>query len=457
MTKDKTNKSDVQAWTFEPRTIESGKLESGIEPLQASTLEVKSLQGPNDVEIMAPVGSYESLMAAIGGGANSVYFGIGNLNMRSKSSKNFTLDDLIKISEICKENNIRTYITLNTVIYDHELPAMREIVDAAKANNITAIIASDQSVIQYAYSVGMEIHMSTQTNITNIEAVKYYSQFADVMVTARELEIKQVKAITTAISRENICGPSGNLVQIEVFAHGALCMAVSGKCYLSLDNLNSSANRGACLQQCRRKYTVTDKETGEQLEIDNEYIMSPKDLNTVALLDHLLDAGVRVLKLEGRGRSPEYVKTITSVYREAVDAWFTGEYNQENIDKWNERLSKVYNRGFWDGYYMGSKFGEWTEDYGNQATEKKVYIGKVTNYFAKIGVAEIKIESHDLKKGEEIKIIGETTGVYEDFIDEIRLELTSVDSVVKGDICSIATKELVRRGDKLYKVVKTGK
>ena len=416
-----------------------------------------TLQSPSDVEIMAPVGSYESLMAAIQGGANSVYFGIGNLNMRSKSSKNFTLNDLVKISEICQQNSIRTYITLNTVIYDHELPAMREIVDAAKVNNITAIIASDQSVIQYAYSVGMEIHMSTQTNITNIEAVKYYSAFADVMVMARELEIKQVKAITTAITEQNICGPSGNLVQIEVFAHGALCMAVSGKCYLSLDNLNSSANRGACLQQCRRKYTVTDKETGEQLEIDNEYIMSPKDLNTVALLDHLLDAGVRVLKLEGRGRSPEYVKTIASVYREAVDAWFRGEYNQQNIDKWNERLGKVYNRGFWDGYYMGSKFGEWTEDYGNQATEKKVYIGKVTNYFQKIGVAEIKIESHSLKVGEEIKIIGETTGVYETVIEEIRLDLEPVKEVVKGDLCSIATKELVRRGDKLYKVVKTGK
>ncbi len=295
----------------------------------------------NSVEIMAPVGSYESLMAAIQGGANSVYFGIGNLNMRSKSSKNFTLDDLVKISNICKEHSIRTYITLNTVIYDSELVTMREIVDAAKKNDITAIIASDQSVIQYAYSVGVEIHMSTQTNITNIEAVKYYSQFAEVMVTARELEIKQVKAIITAIKEQNICGPSGKLVQIEVFAHGALCMAVSGKCYLSLDNLNSSANRGACLQQCRRKYTVTDKETGEQLEIDNEYIMSPKDLNTVALLDYILDAGVKVLKLEGRGRSPEYVKTISSVYREAVDAWFAGEYTQENIDQWNARLSKV--------------------------------------------------------------------------------------------------------------------
>jgi len=412
------------------------------------------LRKPEDVEIMAPVGSYESLMAAIQGGANSVYFGIGNLNMRSKSSKNFTLDDLIKISNICKENNIRTYITLNTVIYDSELSTMREIVDAAKQNDITAIIASDQSVIQYAFSVGMEIHMSTQTNITNIEAVKYYSQFAEVMVTARELEIKQVKAITTAIREQNICGPSGELIQIEVFAHGALCMAVSGKCYLSLDNLNSSANRGACLQQCRRKYTVTDKETGEQLEIDNEYIMSPKDLNTVALLDYILDAGVRVLKLEGRGRSPEYVKTIASVYREAVDAWFAGEYNQENIDKWNERLSTVYNRGFWDGYYMGSKFGEWTEDYGNQASQRKMYIGKITNYFNKISVAEIKIESHDLLIGDEIKIIGETTGVYEALVDEVRLELDPVDRVVKGEVCSIKVSDIVRRGDKLYKVVK---
>lgn len=410
-----------------------------------------------DIEIMAPVGSYESLMAAIQGGANSVYFGIGNLNMRSKSSKNFSLDDLIKISGICKKNNVRTYITLNTVIYDSEIETMREIVDAAKKQDITAIIASDQSVIQYAFSVGMEIHMSTQTNITNIEAVKYYSQFADVMVTARELEIKQVKAITTAISEQNITGPSGELIQIEVFAHGALCMAVSGKCYLSLDNLNSSANRGECLQQCRRKYTVTDKETGEQLEIDNEYIMSPKDLNTVALLDHILDAGVRVLKLEGRGRSPEYVKTITSVYREAVDAWFEGNYNQENINGWNQRLSTVYNRGFWEGYYMRRKFGEWTEDYGNQATQRKIYVGKVTNYFGKIGVAEVKIETHDLSVGDEIKIIGETTGVYEADVDEVRLDLDPVQKVVKGDVCSIKVNELVRRGDKIYKIDKVKK
>jgi len=406
-----------------------------------------------DIEIMAPVGSYASLMAAIQGGANSVYFGIENLNMRSKSSQNFTIDDLVEISRICKENNIRTYITLNTVIYDHELEKMRSIVDAAKSNGITAIIASDMSVINYATSAGMEIHMSTQTNITNIEAVKYYAQFADVMVTARELQLEQVKSITTSIKEQNITGPSGDQVQIEVFAHGALCMAVSGKCYLSLDNLNSSANRGACLQQCRRKYVVTDKDTGIELEVDNEYIMSPKDLNTVSFLDKILDAGVRVLKLEGRGRSPEYVKAVASVYREAVNAWFDGEYNQENINNWNERLEKVYNRGFWDGYYLGRKTGEWTEEYGNQATERKMYIGKVTNYFSKIKVAEIKIETNSLAVDDQIKIIGSTTGVYEDIISEIRLDLNTVKEAVKGDICSIPVKELVRRGDKLYKTV----
>ena len=406
-----------------------------------------------DIEIMAPVGSYASLMAAIQGGANSVYFGIENLNMRSKSSQNFTIDDLVEISRICKENNIRTYITLNTVIYDHELDKMRSIVDAAKSNDITAIIASDMSVIKYAASADMEIHMSTQTNITNIEAVKYYAQFADVMVTARELQLEQVKSITTSIKEQNITGPSGDQVQIEVFAHGALCMAVSGKCYLSLDNLNSSANRGACLQQCRRKYIVTDKDTGIELEVDNEYIMSPKDLNTVSFLDKILDAGVRVLKLEGRGRSPEYVKAVASVYREAVDAWFDGDYKQENIDKWNKRLAKVYNRGFWDGYYLGRKTGEWTEEYGNQATERKMYVGKITNYFSKIKVAEIKIETNSVAIEDQIKIIGPTTGVYEDVISEIRIDLNTVKKAVKGDICSIPVKELVRRGDKLYKIV----
>lgn len=407
-----------------------------------------------DVEIMAPVGSYESLMAAIQGGADSVYFGIGKLNMRSNSSKNFTLDDLVKISEIAKEHGLRTYITLNTVIYDEELEDMKRIVDAAKANNITAIIASDQSVIQYAHRQGMEIHMSTQANITNMEAVKYYSQFADVMVTARELNLNQVKYITTQIREQNITGPSGELVQIEIFAHGALCMAVSGKCYLSLDNLNSSANRGACLQPCRRKYIVKDKESDLELEIDNEYIMSPKDLNTVALLDKMLDAGVRVLKLEGRGRSAEYVKTVAAVYREAVNAWFDNDYTQEKIDEWNNRLATVYNRGFWDGYYMGRKMGEWTENYGNQATKRKLYVGKVTNYFKKIGVAEIKVEANILALNQEIKVIGPTTGVYEDTVSEIRLDDgAEVNQAPKGSVCSIKTNELLRRGDKVYKVV----
>ena len=410
-----------------------------------------------DIEIMAPVGSYASLMAAIQGGADSVYFGIGKLNMRSNSSQNFTLDDLKEITRICREHNIRTYITLNTVIYDHELEEMKKIVDAAKANGISALIASDWSVITYARSRGMEVHMSTQTNITNIEAVKYYAQYADVMVTARELQLEQVKAITRTIKDQNITGPSGKLVQIEIFAHGALCMAVSGKCYLSLDNLNSSANRGACLQPCRRKYIVKDKESDLELEIDGEYIMSPKDLNTVSFLDKILDAGVRVLKLEGRGRSAEYVKTVAAVYREAVDAWFEGNYTQERIDDWNERLATVYNRGFWDGYYLGRKLGEWTESYGNQATVRKMYIGKVTNYFSKIGVAELKIETHDLALEDEIKIIGPTTGVYEDTISEIRLDYDPVKKAVKGDVCSIPVKELVRRGDKVYKMVPADK
>ncbi len=410
-----------------------------------------------DIEIMAPVGSYASLHAAIQGGADSVYFGIGKLNMRSNSSQNFTLEDLKEISRICQEHNIRTYITLNTVIYDHELEEMKQIVDAAKVNSISALIASDWSVITYARSKGMEIHMSTQTNITNMEAVKYYAQFADVMVTARELQLAQVKAITETIKEQNIKGPSGKLVQIEIFAHGALCMAVSGKCYLSLDNLNSSANRGACLQPCRRKYIVKDKESDLELEIDGEYIMSPKDLNTVSFLDKILDAGVRVLKLEGRGRSPEYVKTVAAVYREAVDAWFAGDHTQERIDKWNDQLATVYNRGFWDGYYMGRKLGEWTEEYGNQATQRKTYIGKVTNYFSKIGVAELKIETHDLSIDEEIKIIGPTTGVYEDKVLEIRLDYDPVKKAVKGDVCSIPVKELVRRGDKVYKIVPADK
>ncbi len=406
-----------------------------------------------NVEIMAPVGSYESLMAAIQGGADSIYFGVGQLNMRSKSSNNFGIDDLVEISKICKENKIRSYLTVNTVIFDEELDQMEEIVNAAKENELTAIIASDQAVIQYANEIGMEVHMSTQANITNIGAVKYYSQYADVMVTARELSLKQVKTITNTIKEQNITGPSGNLVDIEIFAHGALCMAVSGKCYLSLDNLNSSANRGACLQICRRPYEVKDKDGGVELEVDNEYIMSPKDLNTIGFLDKILKAGVTVLKIEGRGRSPEYVKTVVECYKEAVQAYFNDEYTEENIEKWNAKLGSVYNRGFWDGYYLGKKLGEWTERYGSQATHRKMYVGKVTNYYSKLGVAEIKIETNDLNKGEEIKILGPTTGVYEDVIEEIRVDLKPTERTVKGEFCSIPVKSLVRRGDKLYKVV----
>ncbi|MBN2747033.1 MAG: U32 family peptidase [Bacteroidales bacterium] len=406
-----------------------------------------------EVEIMSPVGSMEMLMAAFQGGANSVYFGIGNLNMRSKSSKNFTLDDLATIAQLCNERNVKSYITLNTVVYDKELEEMRKVVDAAKNQGITAIIASDISVIQYAYSQGVEVHISTQSNVTNIEAVKFFAHFADVMVTARELNLGQVKDIINTIEKENICGPKGELIRIEMFAHGALCMAVSGKCYISLDLMNSSANRGACLQACRRPYHVTDKDGGLEMEIDNEYIMSPKDLKTLDFLDQILATGVRVLKIEGRGRNPEYVKKVTQVYRQAVDAYFEGNFNQENLEKWNQTLSSVYNRGFWDGYYLGRKVGEWTEQYGSQATQKKVYVGKITNYFKNIQVAEIKMESHDLKVGDGIYIIGESTGVYEDVISEMRLDLKPVEKVVKGDIFSIQTKEIVRRNDKVYKIV----
>jgi len=409
-----------------------------------------------EIEIMAPVGSYESLMAAIQGGADSVYFGIGKLNMRSRSSKNFTLDDLAEISKICHQYGIRTYITLNTIIYDGELDEMKQIVDAAKANDISAIIASDLSVIQYSRSQGVEVHMSTQTNITNIEAVKFWANFADVMVTARELTLEQVARITKQIAEEQVKGPSGNLVQIEIFAHGALCMAVSGKCYLSLDNMNSSANRGACLQVCRRGYKVTDLDGEVELEIDNEYIMSPKDLKTIGFLDKILKAGVRVLKIEGRGRPADYVKLVSRIYREAADAWFSNEYTKENIEKWDRELKTVYNRGFWGGYYLGKKMGEWTKSYGSQATKRKEYIGKVTNFFSKIGVAEIKIETKELNVGDEIQINGPTTGVFQGVISEVRVNEISVQKTIKGDVCSMPINQKVRRMDKVFRVFDGG-
>ncbi len=407
----------------------------------------------DDIEVMAPVGSYEALSAAIQAGAGSVYFGIGKLNMRSKSTKNFNLDDLGVISNICHENGVKSYVTVNTVVFDEEIEEMHALLDAVKANGISAVIASDQSVIQYAREIGVEVHISTQCNITNIEAVKYYSQFADVMVTARELNINQVRHITEEIERRNITGPGGDLVRIEVFCHGALCMAVSGKCYLSLDNFGTSANRGACVQPCRRGYEVTDKDKEITLAIENEYIMSPKDLCTLPFLDKVLASGVKVLKIEGRGRSPEYTKLTVSVYREAVDAVRNGTFDEEKVAAWLARLKSVYNRDFWDGYYLGRKMGEWTTKYGSQATKTKLFVGTVTNFFGKISVAEIRMETHDIKLGDEIMIIGPSTGVYEDTVREIRVDLNPVEMSVKGELCSIPTNDTVRRGDKVYKII----
>ena len=407
----------------------------------------------SDIEIMAPVGSYESLMAAIQGGANSVYFGIERLNMRAKSSNNFNTEDLKNIAGICNENSIKNYLTLNTIIYDDDLKLMRKIVDAAKESGITAIIASDQSVLNYAFSQGVEVHISTQMNISNIETVKFYANFADVVVLARELTLKQVARIADAIEKKQIQGPSGNLVRIELFAHGALCMAISGKCYLSLHEMNSSANRGACLQTCRKSYIVTEKESGNELEIDNEYIMSPKDLSTIDFLDKIINSGVKVLKIEGRARPPEYVKTVSSCYDEAIHAIIDKSYTKEKIEIWKEKLSSVFNRGFWDGYYLGRKLGEWSKKYGSQATKRKIYIGKGTNYFTNIKVAEFKAEAGSLNVGDEILITGPTTGVIETTVKEIRVDLKNVDRAEKGDSFSIPVDQIVRRSDKLYKVV----
>jgi putative protease len=409
------------------------------------------------VEIMAPVGSYESLTAAIQAGADSVYFGIEKLNMRAHSSNNFTFDDLKKIDEICRKNNMKTYLTVNIVIYDKELQLMREVIDAAKKYNVTAIIASDISAIQYARSIGVEVHISTQLNITNTEALKFYSQFADVVVLARELNLNQIGEISKSIKENNIIGPSGNLVKIELFVHGAMCMAISGKCYLSLHEKNSSANRGACLQTCRKSYIVTEKESGNELEIDNEYIMSPKDLYTIHFLNKVLDAGVSVLKIEGRARPAEYVKTVAECYSEAVEAYFNKDFNEEKIKNWKKRLSSVFNRGFWDGYYLGQKLGEWSHKYGSRATKRKIKIGKGTNYFSKIKIAEILIESYTLSVGDEILITGPTTGVVQLKIPEIRVDNKKVNTANKGERCSIAIEKLIRRSDKVYKIVDADK
>ena len=404
-------------------------------------------------EVMAPAGSKDAMVAAIKAGADSVYFGVEQLNMRARQTNNFLVDDLPEVARLCNENGVKSYITLNTIIYDHDISLMRRIIDKAREAGITAVIASDLAVMNYCRKVGMELHVSTQSNITNIETVELFSDYADVMVMARELTLKQVGDIVKAIERNDIRGPKGELIQVEIFAHGALCMAVSGKCYLSLHSHNASANRGACIQNCRREYTVTDEE-GIELQIDNEYIMSAKDLCTIDFLDKILEAGVRVLKIEGRGRAADYVYTTTKCYREAVDAFEEGTYTPEKVEVWKEKLSEVYNRGFWDGYYLGRKMGEWSNVHGSVATTKKIYIGKGVKYFDKIGVGEFLLESHDINVGDRLIVTGPTTGLVEAVAEEIRLGSgDAVQKAGKGNTISLKISEKIRPSDKLYKVV----
>ncbi len=407
----------------------------------------------NKIELMAPVGSFESLHAAIQAGANSVYFGIEQLNMRARSIANFTTDDLAEITAICRQHEVKSYLTLNTILYDHDINLMKSIVDTAKENKVDAIIASDYAVLNYAKQQGVEIHISTQANVSNIDTVEFFAAYADVVVLARELSLMQVAAITRDIKRRNITGPSGHLVQVEMFAHGALCMAVSGKCYLSLHSDFASANRGACIQNCRRSYIVKDKENDVEFEVDNEYIMSAKDLCTIDFLDEMLKAGVSVLKIEGRGRSADYVFTTISCYREAIDAYQDGSYTKEKAVAWKERLATVFNRGFWDGYYLGRKMGEWSDVYGSKATKRKMYIGKGVKYFDKAGAAEFKMEAQTLEPGNEILITGPTTGVVQATVTEIRVNNLSTAIAVKGDTISIALDHKIRASDKLYKIV----
>ncbi|MFO7868020.1 MAG: U32 family peptidase [Bacteroidales bacterium] len=407
-----------------------------------------------DIEIMSPVGSYESLAAAINAGAGSVYFGLEMLNMRARSSQNFTRSDLSEIVSICRTHSVKTYVTVNTILYDTDLEILDSLMQAVHEHEVSAVIVSDIAAIQAARKYGVEVHISTQLNISNIEAVRFYAQFADVMVLARELHLPQVKAISDAIIQENITGPSGNLVQIEMFVHGALCMSISGKCYLSLHEQNASANRGACMQTCRKAYIVTEKESGDELEIDNEYIMSPKDLCTIGFVDELIDAGVSVFKIEGRARSPEYVKTVTQCYKEAVKSYNHNEYTEEKIALWREKLSRVFNRGFWNGYYLGQRLGEWSKKYGSSSTIRKMKLGICTNFFTKIGVAEFHMQSGELSVGDTIYVIGKTTGVVEMEVQEIRVHLESVETTKKGEVCSVKTAKLVRRGDTLYKIQK---
>ena len=407
-----------------------------------------------EFEIMAPVGSYESLMAAIQGGADSVYFGIEGLNMRSRSSNNFTTDDLRRIADICREHGIKSYLTVNTVIYGEDLPLMRTIIDAAKNAGVSAIIAADVAAMSYANSIGQEVHLSTQLNISNAEALKFYARFADVVVLARELNLTQVHEIYRQIVEQHITGPKGELIRIEMFAHGALCMAVSGKCYLSLHEMNASANRGACMQICRRAYTVKDRDSDIELDIENQYIMAPKDLKTIHFMNKMMDAGVRVFKIEGRARGPEYVRIVTECYKEAVRAYCDGTFSEAKIAVWNERLRSVFNRGFWDGYYLGQRLGEWSSKYGSGATKKKVYVAKGIKYFDKLGVAEFEMESGVLQVGDEILITGPTTGALMQTIDEIRVALKPVQKTVKGERFSIRTDTKIRPSDRLYKMEK---
>ena len=406
------------------------------------------------IELMAPAGDFTSMQAALDNGADSIYFGVEQLNMRARASMNFIIDDLPEINKRCSEKGVRTYLTLNTIIYDHDLSIIKTILDKAKEANITAVIAMDQAVISYARQIGMEVHISTQINITNIETVKFYALFADTMVMSRELSITQIKKICDQIIKDDIRGPSGNLVEIEIFGHGALCMAVSGKCYLSLHSANSSANRGACKQNCRKKYTVIDQETGFEIELDNEYMMSPKDLCTISFLDQIIDSGVKVLKIEGRGRAPEYVATVVKAYREAIDAIAEKTFSQEKVTEWMSRLETVYNRGFWSGYYLGQELGEWSDNSGSSATQKKVYIGKGRHFYPKSNVAEFLIEAYDLTVGDKVLIQGPTTGSQEMVIETMQVdEKPDSEKAIKSDIITFKTDFRVRPSDKLYKIV----
>lgn len=406
------------------------------------------------IELMAPAGDFTAMQAALDNGADSIYFGVEQLNMRARASMNFTIDDLPEISKRCSEKGVRTYLTLNTIIYDHDLSLIKTLLDKAKQANLTAVIAMDQAVISYARQIGMEVHISTQINITNIETVKFYALFADTMVMSRELSITQIKKICDQIIKDDVRGPSGNLVEIEIFGHGALCMAVSGKCYLSLHSANSSANRGACKQNCRKKYTVIDQETGFEIELDNEYMMSPKDLCTINFLDQIVDTGVKVLKIEGRGRAPEYVATVVKAYREAIDAVHDGTFSEDKVPVWMSQLETVYNRGFWAGYYLGQELGEWSDNSGSSATQKKVYIGKGRHFYPKSNIAEFLIEAYDLTVGDRVLIQGPTTGSQEILIESMQVDKKSgANKAAKSDIITFKTDFRVRPSDKLYKIV----